>query len=410
MSHPDHSCRCWRSPPSSNSGSDCSAASSSTPFSRTSSSSSLQPFPPTEPADYCRPTLSVETRLKQSQRLAVLLPQSLWKADKDANECDNFVCKKRFSLFERKHHCRKCGNIFCQACSSNSIPLLDTSNMPFVIPPANIPLPLLAASSPTGALVDSRVCDDCHAQLRGDLAPSRVRSATSPASPAPILSTSLDSTCSSAVPVLSRSPGSACSVTIHGDAASIASAPDPAPTFVAKPRHLRSTSRPNISRTRSSPLIPSSPLASRRDSIRSGSDGAPLTTRSVSPSSSVPSSRRTSVATTTSQTSYADLGVLSEYPLKVSSRGCKQSGAAFWKPKPLARRVDSPVRYDSPAIRVIRQPVREEDEDACEDEDDEGAPPVMPVRRTIRIFRDVSHKAPFASPDLQREKDCISTF
>ena len=41
--------------------------------------------------------------------------QSKWKVDSAASQCDH--CSKKFSLFRRKHHCRRCGGIFCNGCS-----------------------------------------------------------------------------------------------------------------------------------------------------------------------------------------------------------------------------------------------------------------------------------------------------
>ncbi|XP_029541341.1 RUN and FYVE domain-containing protein 2-like isoform X2 [Oncorhynchus nerka] len=62
----------------------------------------------------------------------------IWLKDKDANICK--LCEKEFSISRRKHHCRNCGEIFCNACSDNELPL-----------PAS-PKPV-------------RVCDTCHALL-----------------------------------------------------------------------------------------------------------------------------------------------------------------------------------------------------------------------------------------------------
>ena len=39
-----------------------------------------------------------------------------WAADKDVTNCRR--CTNRFSMFRRKHHCRSCGFIFCEACCS----------------------------------------------------------------------------------------------------------------------------------------------------------------------------------------------------------------------------------------------------------------------------------------------------
>ncbi|XP_071131645.1 RUN and FYVE domain-containing protein 2-like isoform X4 [Mytilus edulis] len=44
-----------------------------------------------------------------------------WKGDKDASHCSS--CEKEFSISRRKHHCRNCGNIFCNECSDNKMPL-----------------------------------------------------------------------------------------------------------------------------------------------------------------------------------------------------------------------------------------------------------------------------------------------
>ncbi|GJQ69073.1 hypothetical protein Trydic_g6237 [Trypoxylus dichotomus] len=45
----------------------------------------------------------------------------IWASDKDATHCRS--CEKEFNLTRRKHHCRNCGGIFCNACSDNSMSL-----------------------------------------------------------------------------------------------------------------------------------------------------------------------------------------------------------------------------------------------------------------------------------------------
>ncbi|KRY21465.1 Hepatocyte growth factor-regulated tyrosine kinase substrate [Trichinella patagoniensis] len=65
----------------------------------------------------------------------------------DADHC--FRCKVQFSLITRKHHCRNCGQIFCDKCSNK-----------------NIPLPHL------GIERDVRVCEGCFDRIKnpiGDL-------------------------------------------------------------------------------------------------------------------------------------------------------------------------------------------------------------------------------------------------
>ncbi|XP_062832302.1 RUN and FYVE domain-containing protein 2 isoform X2 [Anolis carolinensis] len=66
------------------------------------------------------------------------LQGQVWLKDKDATHCK--LCEAEFSLSRRKHHCRNCGEIFCNACSDNELPL---------------------PSSPKPV----RVCDTCHALL-----------------------------------------------------------------------------------------------------------------------------------------------------------------------------------------------------------------------------------------------------
>ncbi|KAL0568362.1 hypothetical protein V5O48_013628 [Marasmius crinis-equi] len=114
--------------------------------------------------------LSVQTdarrlSLRPNEHLAVLMPRHLWKADQLATACDSFYCRVGFTIFERRHHCRKCGGIFCRACSSHMTPLLDTSKLPFLHPPRNVPV--TDYESPESPVINSRVCDDCWDQLHG---------------------------------------------------------------------------------------------------------------------------------------------------------------------------------------------------------------------------------------------------
>ncbi|KAF4505332.1 hypothetical protein G6O67_007290 [Ophiocordyceps sinensis] len=46
-----------------------------------------------------------------------------WKLDSESSVCDDPTCKRGFSYFFRRHHCRKCGNIFCDWHSSFVLPL-----------------------------------------------------------------------------------------------------------------------------------------------------------------------------------------------------------------------------------------------------------------------------------------------
>ncbi|KAF8261006.1 FYVE zinc finger-domain-containing protein [Lactarius quietus] len=119
-----------------------------------------------------------------NEHLAVLLSRDLWKQDTDAPYCDTFVCRKPFTLMERRHHCRKCGGIFCAACSSRITPLLDTTSLSFVYPPRGTPISTYA--SPTSPVLPARVCDDCYAQIHGNPSPCSPSSPTCSTMSAPL--------------------------------------------------------------------------------------------------------------------------------------------------------------------------------------------------------------------------------
>ena len=45
-----------------------------------------------------------------------------WKDDSEVVACTS--CSQAFSLTNRKHHCRNCGDIFCKDCSSKQVSTL----------------------------------------------------------------------------------------------------------------------------------------------------------------------------------------------------------------------------------------------------------------------------------------------
>ncbi|KAJ6573883.1 FYVE zinc finger-domain-containing protein [Mycena vulgaris] len=118
---------------------------------------------------------------RPNEHLAVLLPKQLWKPDSHAAHCDNFYCRVPFAVFERRHHCRKCGGVFCAPCTARTTSLLDASNLAFLHPPRNTPL--AAFESPASPIITARVCDDCFDQIHGvrspELPPAAPRRANS---------------------------------------------------------------------------------------------------------------------------------------------------------------------------------------------------------------------------------------
>lgn len=83
------------------------------------------------------------------------IPQGvpLWQADDQANEC--FICHSKFTLFFRRHHCRKCGRVVCGRCSQARSTYLPSTYV--VSPPSQIFL-----ESPH---VPHRTCDVCMEEL-----------------------------------------------------------------------------------------------------------------------------------------------------------------------------------------------------------------------------------------------------
>lgn len=75
------------------------------------------------------------------------MTDSLSQPDSCVSNCDAATCNKPFSLFERRHHCRRCGKIFCGA------------HTPF-----SIPLDQHARFHPDGTY--SRACDMCWSEYR----------------------------------------------------------------------------------------------------------------------------------------------------------------------------------------------------------------------------------------------------
>lgn len=54
-----------------------------------------------------------------SPRDIPLRTPATWTSDDRVSQC--FSCRRTFSMFNRKHHCRVCGRIFCSECSNNKI-------------------------------------------------------------------------------------------------------------------------------------------------------------------------------------------------------------------------------------------------------------------------------------------------
>ncbi|QDS77534.1 hypothetical protein FKW77_000925 [Venturia effusa] len=70
-----------------------------------------------------------------------------WKEDYKVVKCDDPTCKVIFTWLHRKHHCRRCGNIFCWEHSAHQVPLNQHAKF-----------------HPKG--LKSRACDGCFSDYR----------------------------------------------------------------------------------------------------------------------------------------------------------------------------------------------------------------------------------------------------
>jgi hypothetical protein len=83
-------------------------------------------------------------------RIPTLVPSpDQWVPDNEVHIC--MLCKlERFSMFNRRHHCRRCGRVICSTCSSQKL--------------------LLPEISVTKSV---RVCDQCHRQSKLERGPRK---------------------------------------------------------------------------------------------------------------------------------------------------------------------------------------------------------------------------------------------
>ena len=94
------------------------------------------PFSPT--------TAGGDARHTTQPGLPEAIGEDLWQPDSEAKHCHQ--CQSDFGFFSnRRHHCRKCGFIFCAACTSHALDMQE---------------------SVTGELLkERRVCDPCYREF-----------------------------------------------------------------------------------------------------------------------------------------------------------------------------------------------------------------------------------------------------
>ncbi|KAF9193550.1 hypothetical protein BGZ51_009545 [Haplosporangium sp. Z 767] len=85
--------------------------------------------------------------------------EAKWESDARATECRE--CHRKFSLWVRRHHCRRCGRVVCDRCSSHRATL--HPSMVVYDPSSNEAYINHQALSRRGTLQSYRVCDTCFA-------------------------------------------------------------------------------------------------------------------------------------------------------------------------------------------------------------------------------------------------------
>lgn len=91
-------------------------------------------------------TLLPDSLVAQTEPLT--LPTTQWAHDESTPDCRG--CQTEFGVFVRRHHCRYCGQLFCDDCSIQRYPLASRAR--------------LDAASPD-VLLDERVCANCYSFL-----------------------------------------------------------------------------------------------------------------------------------------------------------------------------------------------------------------------------------------------------
>ncbi|RNF19767.1 putative zinc finger protein [Trypanosoma conorhini] len=87
-------------------------------------------------------------------RLSVL---GEWKSDSAVHECE--ICRAKFNFGRRRHHCRYCGGIFCDSCSSSFV-ILQKLHKTRARRVCRTCLSLLSTAQPNA----SRSCDEAQTQ------------------------------------------------------------------------------------------------------------------------------------------------------------------------------------------------------------------------------------------------------
>lgn len=100
----------------------------------------------------------LQTREDMDMAASIMIKNknNIWKNDNLVNKC--MACNKLFTFFNRKHHCRYCGNIFCYNCTSKTITIPDfITDVPKSADYWNISHYITGIKG-----TEQKVCDECY--------------------------------------------------------------------------------------------------------------------------------------------------------------------------------------------------------------------------------------------------------
>lgn len=110
------------------------------------------------PADTAHPDGQIQTTRERGNT-----DPTRWQHDEDAPKCKS--CKRIFTLWLRRHHCRWCGKVFCDKCSSKRAPPI--AGMIYPSDSLHGPYQMVPPPSESDSLV--RVCDACYRSIPGEI-------------------------------------------------------------------------------------------------------------------------------------------------------------------------------------------------------------------------------------------------
>ena len=90
--------------------------------------------------------------------------RALWADDATAKECTK--CRAEFSLMCMKHHCRRCGLIYCNECTKKKLIVPEEEIVPRPQNWLQGKLPREVMTDEDDFRAPQRVCDPCSFQIR----------------------------------------------------------------------------------------------------------------------------------------------------------------------------------------------------------------------------------------------------